>query len=67
MKKILFIVESPGKITKIQGFLGDKYVVAASYGHVRELDPSSMSIDIENDFTPIYKISSDKHKVVSNL
>ena len=62
---ILFIVESPGKIKKISGFLGKNYVVKASVGHFRDLDPKSMSIDFDNHFEPIYIIT--KADVVKNL
>lgn len=65
--KILVVVESPGKINKIQSILGPKYVVVASYGHIIDLDPSYMSIDLENNFQPKYKPYPDKAKVISNL
>lgn len=63
----LVIVESPGKIKKIQSALGDDYVVMASIGHIRDLDESDLSIDIENGFKPEYVIPADKKKVVSDL
>ena len=64
---ILVIVESPGKIKKIEGYLGPNYIVKASYGHCRDLDNKSMSIDIENNFNPNYKIIDGKTKVVREL
>lgn len=63
----LVIVESPGKIKKIQSYLGNDYQVEASFGHIRDLDPKGLSIDIENDFKPTYVVSKDKSKVVSKL
>ena len=63
----LVIVESPGKIKKIQSALGDDFVVMASIGHIRDLDESGLSIDIENGFKPEYVIPADKKKVVSDL
>ena len=63
----LVIVESPGKIKKIQSALGGDYVVMASIGHIRDLDESGLSIDIENGFAPEYVIPSDKKKVVNEL
>jgi DNA topoisomerase-1 len=66
-KPILVIVESPGKIKKINSILGNNYIVKASVGHVRDLDSSGISIDVDNGFTPTYIISSDKKKVVSDL
>ena len=63
----LVIVESPGKIKKIQSALGDDFVVMASIGHIRDLDESGLSIDIENGFRPEYVIPSEKKKVVADL
>ncbi|MBQ2371707.1 MAG: type I DNA topoisomerase, partial [Bacteroidales bacterium] len=63
----LVIVESPGKIKKIQSALGDDYVVMASIGHIRDLDESGLSIDINNGFRPEYVIPADKKKVVADL
>ena len=66
--KNLVIVESPGKIKKIQDVLGkEKYIVKASIGHIRDLDESGLSIDIENGFAPKYVIPADKKKVVEDL
>lgn len=71
MSKILVIVESPGKIKKLQAILGDDYIVMASVGHILDLDPKKMSVDIENDFEPIYKIIThgkmSKEEVVKDL
>lgn len=53
-KTILVVVESPGKIAKIQDILGDKYTVVATKGHILDLHPKKMSVDINNDFTPSY-------------
>lgn len=70
-KTVLVIVESPGKIKKIEEYLnllGDyKYIVKASYGHCRDLDSKSMSIEIENNFKPIYSIIPGKNRVVNEL
>ncbi len=65
--KNLVIVESPGKIDKIKKALGDNYIVKASIGHIRDLDESGLSIDIENGFKPQYVIPAEKKKVVSEL
>jgi len=67
MSKILVIIESPGKKEKIEHILGKGYMVMASYGHIMDLDPKSMSIDIKNNFTPNYMVNSDKKQVVANL
>jgi DNA topoisomerase-1 len=62
---ILVIVESPGKIEKIANFLGSKYIVKASFGIFRDLDPKQMSIDFDHHFEPIYIIT--KPDVVKTL
>lgn len=67
MSKNLVIVESPAKGKTIAQFLGKDYQVEASYGHIRDLPKSGMSIDIEHDFTPTYEISPDKKKRISEL
>ena len=67
MEGNLVIVESPGKIKTIQKILGDKYVVKASIGHIRDLMDNKLSIDIENGFAPQYVIPADKKKVVTEL
>ena len=66
MKKIV-IVESPGKIKKIQQYLGPEYIVKASFGHCRDLDSKSLSIDVDNNFEPNYSIIPGKEKVVRNI
>lgn len=66
-KTILVIVESPGKIEKIQHILGDNYIVKASYGHIIDLNKKTMSIDF-NTYQPQYNINDEKkQKLVSNL
>ena len=67
MSKTLVIVESPGKIKKIQSYLGPNYIVKASFGHVYDLNPKGISVDIENNFKPNYEVTKDKKKVVSEL
>ena len=67
MSKSLVIVESPGKIAKISKILGSAYNVMASVGHIRNLDPKKLSIDVNNNFEPEYIIIKDKRKVVANL
>lgn len=67
MSKTLVIVESPGKIKKIGQYLGSDYIVKASFGHVQDLDKETLSIDVENNFTPLYKVTPEKKKVVKEL
>jgi DNA topoisomerase-1 len=77
--KKLVIVESPTKMKSIQGYLGDDYEVLSSVGHIRDLaDKKSIpadkkaaygkySIDVDNDFDPLYVVSERKTKTVSEL
>ena len=67
MSKNLVIVESPAKAKTIEKFLGEGYEVKSSYGHVRDLVKNEMSVNIDNNFEPVYQISEDKHKLVSEL
>ncbi len=63
----LVIVESPTKAKKITEFLGRGYDVQSSYGHVRDLPRSSMGIDIEHDFEPLYEVPANSKSVVADL
>lgn len=67
MAKNLVIVESPAKAKTIEKFLGSDFKVMSSYGHIRDLKKKDFSIDLENNFEPIYEIPADKKKVVSEL
>ena len=66
----LVIVESPTKCETIKRYLGEDYIVKASYGHIRDLatkGKGGLGIDIENNFAPAYVINNDKRKVVYDL
>src|SRR5688572_19747229 len=79
--KPLVIVESPAKAKILGRFLGSKYRVEASYGHVRDLPESAaevpkeikdkewgrLGVDVDQDFTPYYVIPADKRKQVAHL
>ena len=67
MSQNLGIVESPAKVKTIKKFLGKKYDVAASQGHVRDLPRSQMGIDIENDFEPKYITIRGKGDLLADL
>ena len=71
-KKILVIVESPSKIKKIESILSSLYpdqefIAKASYGHIRDLDPKKLSINIDKNFQPIYVQGQNKERVISEL
>lgn len=63
----LVIVESPAKARSIGGYLGKGYTVVASKGHVRDLLVTQLSVDIENDFEPKYRVPNDKRDVVKEI
>jgi DNA topoisomerase I len=79
--KSLVIVESPTKAKTIRKFLPKNYVVDSSYGHIRDLPASAkeipakfkkekwanLGINTDDDFEPLYVISSEKKKVVKKL
>ncbi len=67
MTKTLVVLESPNKEKKVQDYLGEKFLVTSSKGHIRDLDGKSLSIDIDNDFAPKYFVNDDKQYVISNL
>ena len=63
----LVIVESPAKARTVGRFLGKGYTVKASVGHVRDLLASQLSVDVENDFAPKYRVPNEKRAVVKEL
>jgi DNA topoisomerase-1 len=63
----LVIVESPAKARTVGNFLGKGYTVKASVGHVRDLLRSQLSVDVENGFSPKYRVPNDKRPVVKEL
>ncbi len=67
MAKDLIIVESPTKAKTISKFLDGKYEVEASFGHVRDLPKSKISIDIEHDFAPQYAIAPKAKEIITKL
>ena len=67
MSEYLVIVESPAKAKTIGRFLGKKYKVEASAGHLRDLPVSKMAIDIENDFAPQYMNIRGKGDIIKTL
>jgi DNA topoisomerase-1 len=67
MSKNLVIVESPAKAKTIEKFLGADYTVMSSFGHIRDLAEKGIGIDFDNNYAPLYVVSSDKKKVVAEL
>ena len=81
MARALVIVESVAKATRIQGMLGPDYIVKPSIGHIRDLPQSAadipasvkgekwarLGINVHDHFKPVYVVSSDRRKIVSEL
>jgi DNA topoisomerase-1 len=67
MEQNLIIVESPAKAKTIEKFLGKNYAVKSSFGHIRDLLKNKLSIDVENNFTPIYEVPKEKTKIIAEL
>lgn len=67
MSEFLVIVESPAKAKTIERYLGKKYKVKASMGHVRDLPKSQMGVDIENQYEPKYITIRGKGPVLKEL
>jgi len=67
MSKNLVIVESPAKAKTIEKFLGADYQVMSSFGHIRDLAEKGIGIDFDNNYAPVYVVSTDKKKVVAEL
>ncbi len=63
----LVIVESPAKARTVGRYLGNGYKVQASVGHVRDLLRSQLSVDVDNDFAPKYRVPNEKRPVVKEL
>ena len=63
----LVIVESPAKAKTVGRFLGKGYTVRASVGHVRDLLRSQLSVDVDNNFAPKYRVPNEKKAVVKEL
>ncbi len=63
----LVVVESPAKARTIGRYLGRGYTVKSSVGHVRDLLKSRLSVDVEHDYQPEYRVPNDKRPVVKEL
>ncbi|MCD4737680.1 MAG: type I DNA topoisomerase [Anaerolineae bacterium] len=63
----MIIVESPTKARTVGRMMGKGYDVQASVGHVRDLLRSKLSVDVEHDFEPRYRVPNEKREVVKKL
>lgn len=67
MVNALVVVESPAKAATIKKYLGKGYSVMASVGHLVDLPPSKLGVDVDNDFAPTYEVSKGKKKVMTDI
>ncbi len=67
MAKNLVIVESPAKAKTIGKYLGKDFLVKASLGHVKDLPKKDLSVDVDNDFKPVYQVIEGKKKLIDEL
>src|SRR3954466_9580579 len=67
MAKNLVIVESPAKAKTIGKYLGKDFVVKASLGHVKDLPKKNLSVDVDNEFKPVYEVIEGKKKLMGEL
>ncbi|MBI2646503.1 MAG: toprim domain-containing protein, partial [Deltaproteobacteria bacterium] len=67
MATALLIVESPAKANTLKKYLGKGFQVKASVGHVKDLPPKSLGVDVKHDFKPEYEIIKGKKKVLDEI
>jgi len=67
MAKSIVIVESPAKVKTINKFLGPKFKVLSSMGHLIDLPKSTLGVDIENGFKPKFIVVRSKSKLLTKL
>ncbi len=67
MTKSLVIVESPAKAKTIGKYLGNKYAVRASLGHIKDLPKKDLAVDVERGFEPTYQLIEGKKKLIQEL
>jgi len=67
MSKILIICESHAKAKTISSFLGNEYIVKASFGHISDLPKKNLGFDPDNNFKPKFSVTNDKIKTVKEL
>jgi DNA topoisomerase-1 len=67
LARSLVIVESPAKARTINKFLGSRYVVRASMGHVRDLPKSELGVDVKRDFKPTYEVLPSRKKALAEI
>ncbi len=67
MSEGLIIVESPAKAKTLKRFLGDRFDVLASMGHVRDLPGKELAVDVDAGFKPHYEVVESRRKTINEL
>jgi len=67
MRKFLVIVESPTKAKTLGKILGKDYIIKSSMGHVRDLPPERLGVNVKDNFRPAYEIIKNKKEIVKEL
>jgi len=67
MPEGLIIVESPAKAKTLKRFLGDRFDVRASMGHVRDLPEKEMGVEVDDGFKPHYEVVESRRKTINEL
>ncbi|MGZ6300382.1 MAG: type I DNA topoisomerase, partial [Candidatus Limnocylindria bacterium] len=67
MAEGLIIVESPAKARTLKRFLGDRFEVLASMGHVRDLPGKELAVDVDAGFKPHYEVVESRRKTINEL
>lgn len=67
MAKSLVILESPNKVKKVKSFLGKDFEVTSSKGHIRDLPPKKIGVNIKKNFEPTYENYPDKVAIIKNI
>ena len=67
MGKSLLVVESPAKARTLSRYVDPSFSVVATVGHIKDLPPRELGVDIEHGFKPKYSVISGKWKVIKEL
>jgi len=67
MRKAVVIVESPTKAKTIGKILGEDYVIKSSMGHVCDLPPDRLGVNVRDNFKPAYEVIRNKKKIIKDL
>ena len=67
MAERVIIVESPAKARTLKRFLGERFDIRASMGHVRDLPERELAVDVEQGFQPRYEVVDSRKQTITDL